>query len=94
MAYNFGHFKTLNFFFFAFWFAVLVALYEEPEKPNSALEYPFHFSSQKKAFILLKKLLWVFGFWFLGKYIGGRVGMTLIRVISIEGYFISFNELK
>ena len=36
---------------------VLVALYEEPEKPNSALEYPFHFSSQKKAFILLKKLL-------------------------------------
>nr|XP_031539932.1 C-Myc-binding protein isoform X2 [Vicugna pacos] len=29
---------------------VLVALYEEPEKPNSALEYPFHFSSQKKFF--------------------------------------------
>lgn len=24
-----------------FLFAVLVALYEEPEKPNSALEYPF-----------------------------------------------------
>lgn len=26
-----------------FLFAVLVALYEEPEKPNSALEYPFLF---------------------------------------------------
>lgn len=42
MAYNFGHFKTLNFFFFAFWFAVLVALYEEPEKPNSALDFLKH----------------------------------------------------
>lgn len=39
-------FKNLEFcellaIFEYFLFAVLVALYEEPEKPNSALEYPF-----------------------------------------------------
>lgn len=33
------------------WFAVLVALYEEPEKPTSALEYPFHLWREKAIFL-------------------------------------------
>lgn len=39
-----GHFShsTLIVTFFAFCFAVLVALYEEPEKPNSALDFLKH----------------------------------------------------
>ena len=33
-------------------FAVLVALYEETDKPNDALEYPFSFSGNKQVLLM------------------------------------------
>ena len=46
-------------FFFVWFISVLVGLYEEPEKPNNALEYPFHgiwaFAVCPNGYLFLKK---------------------------------------